>query len=140
MVSDEQYAALSEFRYRLTQFLHFSEKAAGQFGVSTAQYQLMLHIRAAGKSSFSTISELAERLATTHQAAVALVKRCEARKLVTKRRSSDDQRKVEVRLTRSASKLLHRLAERHIEALGGLADVIRISHLTDAGRTPKRTR
>ena len=131
MVSDDQYKALSEFRYRLTQFLRFSELASRQLGVSAPQYQLMLHVRAAGEPSNATIGELAKRLGTTHQAAVALVKRCEARRLVTKRRSADDERKVEVRLTAGARKLLQRLAERHISALGGIGDVIRISHLTD---------
>jgi DNA-binding MarR family transcriptional regulator len=142
MVSDEQYAALSEFRYRLAKFLRFSERAAREFGIWTTQYQLMLRVRAAGENSFSTVSELAERLDTTHQAAVALVKRCEKRQLITKRRSTADARKVEVRLTRRSSKVLQRLAARHLEALSEIGDVIRILHLTasSSARVVRRRR
>lgn len=144
MVSDEQFAALSEFRYRLANFLRFSERAASEFGISTTQYQLMLHVRAAGDKYYSTISDLAERLGTTHQAAVALVKRCEARQLITKRRSTVDARKVEVRLTRSSSKILQRLAARHLTALSEIVDVIRDLHSAvgaSTGRShPDRTR
>jgi len=137
MVSDEQFIALSDFRYRLTLFLRSSEQISHQLGVSTTQYQLLLHIRAAGHQSSSTIGELAKRLGTTHQSAVALVKRCEARGLVSKQRSTDDERKVEVRLTPYARRLIGKLAERHIEALGGVNDVIRITHLTDGTSTPR---
>ena len=135
MISDEQYVALSEFRFRLSQFLHFSEATARELGVSTAQYQLMLHVRAAGADGFATIGDLAKRLSTTHQAAVALVQRCQARQLVTKRRSTDDERRVEVRLAPAARKLLQKLAERHIAALHRIHDVIRISHLTDLSKS-----
>lgn len=137
MISDEDYIALSEFRYRLAQFLHFSEKTARDLGVSTAQYQLLLHIRAAGVRAFVTVGELAKRLSTTHQAAVALVQRCAARQLVTKQRSVHDERKVEVRLTPNGRRLLERLAERHIAALDGIHDVIRIAHLTDLTKTSR---
>ena len=132
MVTDEQYVALSEFRCRLNQFLRFSEAAAHEVGLSAAQYQLLLHTRAAEKRSVATIGDIARRMGTTHQAAVALVKRCETRGLVAKRRSGDDERKVEVYLTPSARRLIRKLAEQHLKAIGALDEVIRIARRANA--------
>lgn len=146
MITNEQYAALSEFRCRLNRFLRFSEAAAHEMGLSTAQYQLLLHVRAADKRFVATIGDIARRMGTTHQAAVALVKRCEARGLVGKRRSDDDERKVEVRLTPAACRLVRALAARHLKAIGALDDVIRIARLAstrsppDASSVPRRVR
>ena len=135
MVTNEQYAALSEFRYRLNQFLRFSEAAAREVGLSTAQYQLLLHARAADKHAVATIGVIARRMGTTHQAAVALVKRCEARGLVEKRRSVGDERKVEVHLTSSARRLISKLATQHLKAISTLDEVIRTARLA-AARQP----
>src|SRR3546814_8898352 len=89
MLGKPQFEALSEFRFRLAQFLHFSESAARAEGVTPAQYLLLLHLHGFNGRSWGTVGELAERLQASHQATVALVQRCERNGLVAKRRSRD---------------------------------------------------
>ena len=90
MLGKPQFEALSEFRFRLAQFLHFSESAARAEGVTPAQYLLLLHLHGFHGRSWGTVGELAERLQASHQATVALVQRCERNGLVAKRRSRSD--------------------------------------------------
>src|SRR3546814_10525038 len=97
MLAKLQFEALSEFRFRLAQFLHFSESAARAEGVTPAQYLLLLHLHGFNGRSWGTVGELAERLQASHQATVALVQRCERNGLVAKRRSRSDARYVENR-------------------------------------------
>jgi len=124
MITDAQFAALSEFRSRLNAFLRFTESASGAAGISAVQYQLLVHVRAAGPAGIG-IGELAQKLGTTHQAGVALVKRCEQRGLVRKRRRRDDERRVDVQLAPGARRLVERLAAEHLRQLDGLEDVVR---------------
>src|SRR3546814_5801493 len=86
------FEALSEFRFRLAQFLHFGESAARAEGVTPAQYLLLLHLHGFNGRSWGTVGELAERLQASHQATVALVQRCERSGLVAKRRSRRDRK------------------------------------------------
>lgn len=127
MITDAQFAALSAFRSRLNAFLRFSETAAGVAGISAVQYQLLVHVRAAGAGGLG-IGELAQKLGTTHQAAVALVKRCERRGLVRKRRRRDDERRVDVQLAPGTRRLVERLATAHLHQLDGLEDALRALH------------
>src|SRR3546814_19297997 len=76
MLAKLQFEALSEFRFRLAQFLHFSESAARAEGVTPAQYLLLLHLPGFNGRSWGTVGELADRLQASHQATVALVQRC----------------------------------------------------------------
>src|SRR3546814_7288815 len=62
MLGKPQFEALSEFRFRLAQFLHFSESAARAEGVTPAQYLLLLHLHGFNGRSWGTVGELAERL------------------------------------------------------------------------------
>ena len=133
MIDDKRFAALSEFRFRLTQFLRFSEQASRDAGISSLQYVLLLHLRGLGKSASATIGQLARRLGASHQGTVALVKRCEVRGLVRKRRSIRDARCVEIRLTPRGRALVERIAKRHVRELHRLDDVIRMANTT-AGR------
>src|SRR3546814_13305355 len=82
MLGKPQFEALSEFRFRLAQFLHFSESAARAEGVTPAQYLLLLHLHGFNGRSWGTFGELAERPQASHQATVALVQRCERNGLV----------------------------------------------------------
>lgn len=88
MIGKQQYLALSEFRFRLAEFLHFSESAALAAGITPAQYLLLLHLRGFPGREWGTVGELAERLQASHQGTVALVQRYPERNgLVGKRRS-----------------------------------------------------
>lgn len=125
MLGKPQFEALSEFRFRLAQFLHFSESAARAEGVTPAQYLLLLHLHGFHGRNWGTVGELAERLQASHQATVALVQRCERNGLVAKQRSRSDARCVEIRPTPRARALVRRVARCHAEALAGMDDVFR---------------
>src|SRR3546814_1273606 len=120
MLAKLQFEALSEFRFRLAQFLHSSESAARAEGVTPAQYLLLLHLHGFNGRSWGTVCELAERLQASHQAPVALVQRCERNGLVAKRRSRSDTRYVETRPTPRARALVPRVARCHAQALDGM--------------------
>lgn len=126
MISKNQYTTLSEFRFRLTQFLRFSQAAALDAGISPLQYLLLLHLRGFQGREWATVGELAARLDASHQGTVALVKRCESNGLVTKRRSTIDARQVEIHLTPQARALVKRIASRHLRELKRLDELFRV--------------
>ncbi|WP_047249958.1 MarR family winged helix-turn-helix transcriptional regulator [Chromobacterium subtsugae] len=126
----QQYEALSEFRYQLRRFLHFSEEAAKSEGLTPQQYLLLLHVRGVPGRDWATVGELAERLQILHHGAVALLTRCEELGLVARRKSEHDRRQVEVHLTAAGEGHLARLAARHEAELRSLRDVFRVSRIT----------
>jgi DNA-binding MarR family transcriptional regulator len=130
MIAKKHYVALSDFRFRLAQFLHFSESAAREAGMTPLQYLLLLHLHGFARRDWATVGELAERLNCSHQAAVAVVKRCEVNGLVRKRRSPDDARCVEIHLTPRARRLVERVAVLHIDQLERLGEVFHVAHAT----------
>ena len=68
-VTQGEYQALASLRYSLRQFLHFSEQAAGEAGLTPQQHQALLAIKGFGGAQL-TIGELAERLQLRHHSAV----------------------------------------------------------------------
>src|SRR5271165_2091801 len=72
MLSKQEYVALSEFRSQLARFLRFSESAARAAGVTPKQYLILLHIRGVEGRDWATVGELAVRLQSTPNGAVAL--------------------------------------------------------------------
>jgi DNA-binding MarR family transcriptional regulator len=141
MLGKQQYVALSEFRFRLAQFLHFSEVAARAEGITPAQYLLLLHVLGFPGRAWATVGELAERLQASHQGTAALVQRCERNGLVAKRRGSSDARCVEIRLTPRALGLVRRIAKCHAEALAQMDVVFRAASAAGDSvgrRTPRR--
>jgi len=140
MIGKKQYLALSEFRCRLAEFLHFSESAAQAAGITPAQYLLLLHLRGFPGREWGTVGELAQRLQASHQGTVALIQRCERNGLVSKRRSRTDARCVEIRLTPRARGLVQRIAKSHAEALATMDGVFQAASAAGAkvGRQTKR--
>lgn len=120
----EQLRALSEFRHSLRRFLRFSEDAARDAGITTLQYQLLLHIAAAPDRDWVTVGELAELLQAKPNGVVALVSRCEEGGLVRRRPGRQDRRQVEVHLLAKGRKYINELAVLHREQLELLADAI----------------
>lgn len=113
--------AMSDFRYQLRRFLRFSEEVTHAAGITTLQYQLMLHVRGIAGRNWATVGELAERLQAAPHGTGALVSRCEAGGLVVRRASQFDRRQVEVHLTPRGERCLAELAVLHkseIEAFG----------------------
>ncbi len=116
-LDDRDYAALAAFRYALRKFLNFSEVAAEKVGLTGQHYQAMLVVRAVAESKQMTINELARQLLIKHNSAVGLVDRLVEQGLLIRKPSSEDRRKVELRLTAKGSRVLGRLADMHRDEL-----------------------
>ena len=116
-VTKRQYEALANFRYRMRQFLRYSEEITRKHGLTPLQYQLMLQVKGYPGREWATISELAERLQAKHHGVVSLITRCEKLGLVKRRPSDEDRRTVHVQLTSKGEAALGRLAELHRDEL-----------------------
>jgi DNA-binding MarR family transcriptional regulator len=116
------YEKLARFRYRLRQFLRFSEEVTRANGVTVLQYLLLLQLKGFPGREWATVGELAERLQAKHHGIVSLVSRCEAAGLVARAPGRDDRRRVEVRLTARGSRCLERLAGLHRAELAAMGD------------------
>ncbi|WP_134699556.1 MarR family winged helix-turn-helix transcriptional regulator [Ammoniphilus sp. YIM 78166] len=113
----EVYETLSEFRYQLRKFLHFSETAARNEGLTPQQHQLMLAVKGYPGRDSVTPRELAERLQITHHACVGLIDRCEQLGLVIRKANPSDGRSVLVEVTTEGLQILERLSEIHLEEI-----------------------
>lgn len=111
------YQALSEFRYQIRRFLHFSEQAVKKAGLERGQYQLMLAIKGIPADVRPRIRELANRMEIRHHSAVELVNRLEAGGFVHRTRAQDDRREVLLALTPKGEKVLAELALHHHDEL-----------------------
>jgi DNA-binding MarR family transcriptional regulator len=111
------FERLSRFRHRLRRFLRFSEELCKDWGLTSLQYQLLLHVMGVPGRDWATISELAERLQAHHHGVVALVDRCEKLDLLERRPGRADQRVVEIHLLPKGKKLLVSIAALHQDEL-----------------------
>lgn len=116
-LSNEDYAALGEFRYQIRRFLHFSEAAARQEELEPQQHQLLLAVRWLKGAQGPTIRELADHLLIRHHSVVGLIDRMVERQLIERVRSTGDRRQVRVRLTPRGEAKLKRLSLVHREEL-----------------------
>ena len=112
-----EYRALSEVRYRIRRFVHFSEDAARAAGLEPQQHQLLLAVRGLPDERLPTIAEVAERLQLAHNSAQELLRRTEQRGLVRTRRSDEDHRQVLIELTGAGEAALHDLSFAHLVEL-----------------------
>ena len=112
-LSRSEYELLAAFRYRLRQFLAFSEKAAESVGITQQQYQALLAVRAHAGPGLLTISDLAAQMLIKHHSAVGMVNRLEELGLVRREPSPDDGRKVGIRLTANGQRVFDKLASVH---------------------------
>jgi DNA-binding MarR family transcriptional regulator len=122
--SQDQFVALSAFRYRLRRFLRFSEDAARRAGLTVLQYQLLLHIAGCPGREWATVGELAELLQAKPNGVVALVSRCEELGFVRRRPGRQDRRQVEIHLLAKGRRYLAKLAAQHQEPLLLLAEAL----------------
>lgn len=120
----QTFEALSNFRYHLRMFMRFSEDAAAAQGITSLQYQLLLHVCGFPGREWATIGEIAERMQSQHHGTVALVSRCEEAGLVERRRDPTDRRQVQVHLLPAGRRHLKRLAALHRGELGALYQAI----------------
>jgi DNA-binding MarR family transcriptional regulator len=115
------YRALSEFRYQIRKFLHFSEQAVEAAGLERGQYQLMLAIKGMPENLRPRIRDVADRMHIQHHSAVELINRLEHGGYVRRERAQDDRREVLVALTPKGEKVLGELALHHHEQLRSAA-------------------
>ncbi|GAB1393959.1 helix-turn-helix domain-containing protein [Rhodocyclaceae bacterium] len=120
------FETLSNFRYQLRRFVHWSEDLTQRAGITNLQYLLLLHVKGFPGRDWATIGELAERLQAKHHGTVALVTRCEKLGLVERRSSRSDGRAVEVHLTRQGEKLVKLLARQHRDELMRLEGIFAV--------------
>lgn len=123
-VTDSDYTALSEIRYRIRCFLSFSETSAREVGLEPQQHQLLLAVRGLPAGDEPTIGRIAERLRIQHNSAVELVRRSVDNGLVEKKTASGDRRAVRLALTARGERLLEELAVAHRAELRGAAPAL----------------
>jgi DNA-binding MarR family transcriptional regulator len=116
-VGDAELETLAAFRYALRRFLHFSEEAARQVGLTPQQHQALLSVRGLGARGPVTVGALAEHLQVRHHSAVGLVDRLVQRGLVERQTGSADRRQVHLSLTGEGEGLLMRLSSAHRDEL-----------------------
>src|SRR5438067_2179982 len=109
----EEYRSLSDFRYHIRRFLHFSEEASRAEGLEPQQHQLLLAIQGLDELEGPTIGQLAEHLVIRHHSAVGLIDRLERQGLVERIRGEGDRRQVRIRLTSEGAEKLRRLSKLH---------------------------
>lgn len=112
-ITNEEFARLAAFRLALRAFLHFSEDAAAQVGLTGQHYQALLILRGAPAGEPVTINDLAQQLFLKHNSTVGLVDRLASDGLLVRAPSNVDRRKVELRITPRGARLLAKLANRH---------------------------
>jgi DNA-binding MarR family transcriptional regulator len=116
-ISDTDYRALAELRYRIRHFIQEGDAAAQRYQLEPQQYLMLLAIRGLPQAAAATISTLAERMALKHHSAVELIDRLETHGLVRRSRSEGDKREVRVSLRPQGSKLLDRVARERLSEL-----------------------
>lgn len=143
-ITEKEFQALGELRYRIRRFLQEGDVTAKQAGLEPQQYLLLLAIRGLPSGKEATISALAERLSLRHHSTVELIDRMEERGYVKRIRGREDRRRVLVYLLPRGEKLVEKVVEQRIIELraNGRALVQAISALLESrGRTPeKKTR
>ncbi|HEX4204196.1 MAG TPA: helix-turn-helix domain-containing protein [Ktedonobacteraceae bacterium] len=111
------YQALAEFRYRLRQFMRFSEQSARAIGLEPQQHQLLLAVKGLPSGHKATVGELAERLQIQHHSTVELIDRLTERGVVERHRDEEDHRRVLVQLTAQGEDLLRQLSATNLAEL-----------------------
>ena len=130
VVPPELYQRLAEFRFRIRQFLRFSEESARSFGIEPQQHQLLLILKGLPPGTRPTVRNLANRLCLRHNSTVELVNRLADRGAVTRRHSDQDRREVLVELTALGEEMLGKLSLLHWQELRAngpaLSDALRV--------------
>ncbi|WP_447764071.1 MarR family transcriptional regulator [Sphingopyxis panaciterrae] len=111
-LTDDDYAALADFRHALRGFQAFSESCAAEQGLTPQQHQALLAIRAAA-SGPPTVGEVARRLMLKPHSATGLVNRLEEQGWIDRIASTDDRRRARLELTARARAALAALSAAH---------------------------
>jgi DNA-binding MarR family transcriptional regulator len=123
--SQEDYEALSDFRYSIRCFLEFSENAARAEGLTPQQHQALLTVKGFPPQTAVTIGDLAERLRIRHNSAVELVDRLVDAGLLERSHDPLDSRRVLLHLSEAANRVLAGLSTVHLDELSRLRPVLK---------------
>jgi DNA-binding MarR family transcriptional regulator len=111
------YQELSELRYQIRRFQHFSEAAARSAGLEPRQHQLLLAVKGLPASMRPRIGDLAERMKLQHHSTVELANRLAAAGYVRRNKSGNDRREVLLSLTPKGERVLRDLTIHHRQEL-----------------------
>ena len=111
-LTDEDYQTLAAIRLALRRFMHFSEDAAKNAGLTPQQHQALLTIRAAPEMVLS-IGELADLLVIQPHTASELADRLGILGLVQRQPDEKDRRIMKLHLTPVAEEALLSLSVAH---------------------------
>lgn len=111
------YRQLAALRAGLRGYLAWAEQRAGEQGLTPAQVQLALVVRAHPDPSGPTVTDLAETLLLRHHSVVGLVDRAEHAGLVTRVRDEVHLSRVHVRLTPEGAERVAILSAQHLRWL-----------------------
>jgi DNA-binding MarR family transcriptional regulator len=112
-----QFRQLSEMRYQLLKFLHFSQDAAEQAAIRPQQHQLLLAVHGMPAHEEPSIASVARRLLLKHNSAVELVDRTIELGYLRRTHDPTDHRRVLLRLTPEGERLLRSLTKHHLNEL-----------------------
>ena len=112
-LSETDFRRLAQFRYALREFLHFSDGAAGEAGLTPQQYQALVAVRGLSGEEPPSVGDLAGWLLIEHHSAVGLVDRLAAAGLIVRGKEGKDGRRVTLALTPKAQTLLSGLVDAH---------------------------
>ncbi|WP_167354918.1 MarR family winged helix-turn-helix transcriptional regulator [Rhizobium altiplani] len=124
-LSDVDYAALANLRYRIRKFRQRSTKAAEKLGLSPQQHQALLAIKGLGSGEQMSVSTLAARLFVPAASAAELTRSLEGRGYVTI--EVKQRRRTIVRLTDKAEEILRRLTPAHLYEIREMAPELMLS-------------
>jgi DNA-binding MarR family transcriptional regulator len=116
-ITKRHYETLAAWRHALRAFLHFSQEEARAAGIPPQQHQALLAIKGMPGRDYATVGEIADRMQLKHHSAVGIVDRLAARQLVQRQPSSEDGRRIEVRLTAKGEALIQKLSAVHLREL-----------------------
>lgn len=109
-ISEAGFRQLAEFRFRIRQFLHFSEEAARACHIEPQQHQLLLAIKGLPGGARPTVTTLSHRLCLRHHSTVELINRLVEQGAVIRVHCDEDHREVLIQLTVYGEELLHQLS------------------------------
>ena len=118
------YRRLSNFRFAIRKYLHFSEQAARESGFEPQQYQLLLTVKGLPENVPPTITALSDRLCLRHHSTVELVNRMVNRGMIERRSSDEDRRQALIALTADGEQALEQLCILHWQEMQKLAPAL----------------
>jgi DNA-binding MarR family transcriptional regulator len=118
-LSETEYEALANLRYRIRKFRQFSGKAAEKLGLTRQQHQALLTIKGLGAGGRMSLSALADRLFLSPPEAAELAASLQEAGHITI--EAKQKRRPVVLLTAQAEKLLRRLTSAHLYEIREMA-------------------